>query len=131
LDPHSLAYDARPGTVGASLLAMDFRTPRIPGKHALSLTTIASKLGPTVLASSPAFRPVRSPDAAQTQNRRARYPAAGPGDRRHLRPGHLPEPPTGRSTGATDRRQHPGQQARRTEKLRRNGAEPDRAAVRR
>ncbi|AFY19760.1 hypothetical protein PputUW4_02565 [Pseudomonas sp. UW4] len=34
--------------VGASLLAMVSRAPRLSGKQALSLTTIASKLAPTV-----------------------------------------------------------------------------------
>jgi hypothetical protein len=33
--------------VGASLLAMDSRAPRLASKHALSFTTIASKLAPT------------------------------------------------------------------------------------
>jgi len=31
------------------LLAMDSRAPRLASKHALSLTTIASKLAPTVI----------------------------------------------------------------------------------
>ncbi|PMY59974.1 hypothetical protein C1Y31_29530 [Pseudomonas sp. FW305-25] len=35
--------------VGASLLAMDPRTPRSSTQHALSLTSIASKLAPTRL----------------------------------------------------------------------------------
>ena len=39
-------------TVGASLLAMDARTTRCTRKHASSLTTIASKLAPTVATRS-------------------------------------------------------------------------------
>ena len=39
--------DHLPDLVGASLLAMDSRTPRLASKSALSLTTIASRLAPT------------------------------------------------------------------------------------
>ncbi|MDQ0125412.1 hypothetical protein J2W17_004373 [Pseudomonas lini] len=34
--------------VGASLLAMDSRAPRLASKHAFPLTTIVSKLAPTI-----------------------------------------------------------------------------------
>src|SRR3990167_2127353 len=46
--------------------------------------------------------PVRSQDAAQTQNRRARDSAAGVGNRGDLRAGDFPQSPTRRSTGAAD-----------------------------
>ncbi|OWP68624.1 hypothetical protein CEC48_27320 [Pseudomonas sp. K2I15] len=55
----SPSTDTRP-TVGASLLAKNSKAPRVFRMHALSLTSIASKLAPTVssvLAPSPCTPP--------------------------------------------------------------------------
>jgi len=43
----SAAHDHDRKHVGASLLAMDPSAPRLTRPHALSLTTIASRLAPT------------------------------------------------------------------------------------